>query len=81
MPPRVAAALIRWDQHGGAVRVTRGAVLRVEDANILAVLRSDPALAPLLGELISAQAVVVTEANLPKALAALKDLGYEVRTD
>ena len=29
VPPRVAAGLTRWDQHGGAVRIQRGAVLRV----------------------------------------------------
>ncbi len=42
LPPRVASALARWGQHGGAVRVNKGAVLRVEDASILAALRSRP---------------------------------------
>jgi hypothetical protein len=81
VPARVSAALARWEQHGGAVRVTRGAVLRVEEAAILATLRSDSALAPLLGDLLSAQAVVVPEANLSRVMTALKELGYEIRGD
>jgi hypothetical protein len=80
-PAKVAAALTRFDELGGAVRVSRGAVLRVEDANALATLRADPAIARLLGELISAQAVLVSEANLERLLSALKDSGYTVRLD
>jgi hypothetical protein len=81
VPARVAAALARWDQHGGAVRVTRGAVLRVEDASILATLRSDPAVAAALGDLLSAQAAIVREADLPKLLKALEELGYTVKAE
>ena len=81
VPPRVVSALTRWDQHGGAVRVSQGAVLRVEDASILAALRADPAIAPLLGDLLSAQAVLVKEANLPRLLAAIQEMGYTVKPD
>ena len=81
VPPRVAAALARWDQHGGAVRITRGAVLRVEDASILAALRADAAVAPLLGDLLSAQAALVSEADLPKLLKALDELGYTAKVE
>ncbi len=80
LPPRVATALARWEEHGGAVTITRGAVLRVEDASILAALRADPTLAPLLGDLLSAQAVLVRERDLPQLLKALDELGYTVRT-
>jgi hypothetical protein len=76
LPARVAASLTRWGQHGGSVRISKGAVLRVEEADILAKLRSDSAIGPLLGDLISAQAVLVTEANLPQVLKALDQLGY-----
>ena len=81
LPARVATALSRWDQQGGTVRITRGAVLRVEDASTLAALRADPAIAPLLGELISAQAVVVSQAKLPQLLKALTATGYTVTED
>ncbi|MCX7671565.1 MAG: helicase-associated domain-containing protein, partial [Anaerolineae bacterium] len=81
VPARVAAALARWDQHGGAVRITRGAVLRVADAAILSALRADATIAPLLGDLLSAQAVIVREADLPPLLQALAELGYTVKTD
>ena len=81
VPPRVAAALARWDQHGGAVRITRGAVLRVEDASILAALRADAAVAPLLGDLLSAQAALVSEADLTKLLKALDELGYTAKVE
>jgi hypothetical protein len=81
LPARVAAGLTRWGQHVGSVRINRGAVLRVEDADTLAQLRSDPAVVPLLGDLISAQAVLVSEANLPKLLDILDQLGYAVKVE
>ncbi len=81
VPARVAAALDRYDQLGGALRVTRGAVLRVTDASMLGTLRGDPAIAPLLGEIISAQAVVIPEANVSRVLALLQDSGYTVKLD
>ena len=43
--------------------------------------RADPAIAPLLGRLISAQAVLVSEANLPRLLAIVQDTGYTVKSD
>ena len=81
VPPRVEAALMRFDQHGGAVRITRGAVLRVDDASILSALRADAVIAPLLGDLLSAQAVVVREADLPRLLKALEELGYAAKIE
>ena len=81
VPPRIASALARWSQQGGAVRINRGAVLRVEDAAILAGLRADPVIAPLLGELLSAQAVLIRETDLPGLLAVLAESGYTVRVD
>ena len=81
VPARVAAALGRYDQLGGALRVTRGAVLRVPDASMLGTLRADPTIAPLLGEIISAQAVIIPEANVPRVLALLQDSGYTVKLD
>ena len=81
LSPRVATALARWGQHSGTVRISKGAVLRVEDASILAALRADPAIAPLLGELLSAQAVLVSETNLPRLLAIVQETGYTVKSD
>lgn len=78
VPPKVASALERYDQLGGEVRVTRGAVLRVADAATLAALRADALIAPLLGDLISAQAVIVPEKHVDRLLAILKDSGYTV---
>jgi hypothetical protein len=81
LPPKIEAGLLRFDQHGGAVRINRGAVLRVEDANMLAALRADPIIAPLLGDLLSAQAALVKEVDLPRLLAALTELGYTTKVD
>jgi hypothetical protein len=81
LPARVTAGLTRWGQHTGSVRISKGAVLRVEDADTLAKLRSDPAVVPLLGDLISAQAVLVSEANLPRLLAILDQLGYAAKVE
>lgn len=92
VPSRVSAGLMRWAEQtraatagprgeGIPVRITRGAVLRVTDAAALAALRADPVVAPLLGELLSAQAVLVKEAHLPRLLAALTELGYTARVE
>jgi hypothetical protein len=81
LSPRVASALARWGQQSGTLHISKGAVLRVEEASILASLRADPAIAPLLGELISAQAVLVSEAHLPRLLAIVQDTGYTVKSD
>lgn len=81
VPPHVMAAVARWDQQGGAVRVTRGAVVRVAEAALLSALRADAEIAPLLGDLLSAQAAVVREADLPKLLKALEASGYTVKVD
>jgi hypothetical protein len=81
VPERLSTGLERWDQHHGAVRVSRGAVLRVDDAATLGLLRADPVVRNLLGELLSAQAVLVSEANLPRVLAALQELGYSVKVE
>lgn len=78
LPPKVVAAVQRYEQLGGQVRITRGAVLRVADANVLSALRSDPLIAPYLGELLSAQAVIVHEANLERLVAILRDSNYTV---
>jgi hypothetical protein len=78
VPPKVAGALERYDQLGGEVRMTRGAVLRVADAATLAALRADSLIAPMLGDLISAQAVVVPEKHVDRLLAILRDSGYTV---
>jgi len=56
-------------------------VLRVEDASTLAALRGDPVIAPLLGDLLSAQAVLVSDADLPRLLKALEELGYTARVE
>jgi hypothetical protein len=81
LPARVASGLSRWGEHSGSVRVSKGAVLRVEDADILAKLRADAEVAPLVGDLISAQAVLISEANLPGILRILDQLGYVVKVD
>jgi hypothetical protein len=78
LPAKVDAALLRWDQHRGSVRVSKGAVLRVEDAAVLGIMRSDSVIGPLLSDLLSPQAVLVSEANLPKILAVLQELGYAI---
>ena len=81
LPPRIASSLTRWGQASGTVRISKGAVLRVEDASVLAALRADSAIAPLLGELISAQAVLVSATNLPRLLTIIQETGYTVKSD
>jgi hypothetical protein len=81
VPPKVAAAISRFGEMGGEVRLTRGAVLRVADAAMLATLRADPAIGPLLGDLLSAQAVLVPDTHLVRLQTLLKESGYNVQLD
>jgi hypothetical protein len=76
VPPKVAEAMQRWHKRGGTIRLERGVILRVGDPETLAALRRQPALAPLLGEALGPQAVLVPQANIQRVRAWLVEQGY-----
>ena len=71
-------AIERYGQLGDTCELVASgfACRRCEYARVL--LRSDPAIAPLLGDLISAQAVIIPEAHIERVLAVLRDSGYQI---
>jgi hypothetical protein len=82
IPVAVSEGLKRASQTGGQkIRLTRSVVLRVAEAATLAALRGDAKIAPLLGDLISAQAVLVPEEHRKTILDALNELGYGVQEE
>jgi hypothetical protein len=76
VPLKALEALQRWHQRGGAIRLERGVILRVDHPDTLAALRRHPALAPLLGEALGPQAVLVPQANIQRVRHWLVEQGY-----
>ncbi len=76
LPPKVAEAMQRWHKRSGAIRLERGVILRVDAPETLAALRRQPALAPLLGEVLGPQAVLVPQANIQRVHRWLVEQGY-----
>jgi hypothetical protein len=76
LPPKVAEAIQRWHKRSGAIRLERGVILRVDAPETLAALRRQPALAPLLGEALGPQAVLVPQANIQQVRRWLIEQGY-----
>jgi hypothetical protein len=76
LPPKAAEAIQRWHKRSGAIRLERGVILRVDAPETLAALRRQPALAPLLGEVLGPQAVLVPPANIQQVRRWLVEQGY-----
>jgi hypothetical protein len=80
LPPKTAEAIQRWHKRSGAIRLERGVILRVDAPETLAALRRQPALAPLLGEALGPQAVLVPQANIQQVRRWLIEQGYMEET-
>ncbi len=76
LPSKAAEAMQRWHKRGGAIRLERGVILRVDSPETLAALRRQPALAALLGEVLGPQAVLVPQANIQQVRRWLVEQGY-----
>ena len=76
VPPKAAEAMQRWHKRGSAIRLEQGVILRVDAPETLAALRRQPALAPLLGEALGPQAVLVPQANIQRVRRWLVEQGY-----
>jgi len=75
VPPSLARALERWEQHGAQARLEALVVLRVTTPEVLQALRASRA-ARYLGEPLSPTAVASKPGTAGKVLAALAELGY-----
>jgi hypothetical protein len=75
-PLTVLEALHQWGQRRDTVKFERVTLLRVSDPQILAELRGQPVLAPLLGEALGAGAIVAPADKVSEIRRILIELGY-----
>jgi hypothetical protein len=74
VPPALARALQRWDEHGGEARLQRMNVLRLASPELLAALRASRA-SRWLGDLLGPTAIAVKPGAEEKVLEVLFELG------
>ena len=75
VPPSLAKALERWEDHGSEARLERVLILRLRSPEMMQALRSSRA-ARYLGDPLGPTAVVVKPGAAEKVLAALAEMGY-----
>jgi hypothetical protein len=82
VPPSLAKALERWQEHGTEAFMEKVMILRVRTPDMLNVLRASRA-ARFLGEPLGPTAVIVKPEAREKVLAILAEMGYlgEARLD
>ncbi len=76
VPASVLDGLRRWHDRSGAIWLEQGVVLRVDRPETLKALRQDRAIAPLLGDVLGPQAVLVPRANVSRVRRWLAEQGY-----
>jgi hypothetical protein len=76
VPARVSDGLGVWQERSGSARLEQGVVLRVNRSETLKALRQDPDIAPLLGEVLGPQAVLVPRPNVKQVRRWLVEQGY-----
>ncbi len=75
VPPSLARAMERWDEHGSEVRLEQMVVLRVASEEILQILRKSRA-SRFLGEPLGLTTVAIKQGAIDKVLNVLAELGY-----
>lgn len=75
VPPSVAKALQRWQEHGTEARLERLLVLRLRTPDMLNMLRASRA-ARFLGEPLGPTAVIVKPEAQEKVLSILAEMGF-----
>jgi hypothetical protein len=76
VPAKVLDDLRRWYERSGSIRLEQEVVLRVDHPETLQALRRDSAIAPLLGEVLGPQAVLIPRANVRLVRRWLMAHGY-----
>ncbi|OGO42990.1 MAG: hypothetical protein A2Z04_07660 [Chloroflexi bacterium RBG_16_57_9] len=82
LPPTIETVVKAWGKYYGEVTLEQVTLLRVQDEKVLAELRQDPEIGPLLKRFIANDAMaVVKEGKLERLEAALREKGVEVKRD
>jgi hypothetical protein len=76
VPARVLEGLRIWQERSGSARLEQRVVLRVNRPETLKALRQDPDIAPLLGQELGPQAVLVPRPNVKQVRRWLVEQGY-----
>jgi hypothetical protein len=77
VPPSLVKALERWDEHGSQARLEKAVVLRLNNPDLLQVLRSSRA-ARFLGDPLGPTTIIVKPGATQKVMEVLAELGYLV---
>jgi len=80
VPPSLAQALERWDEHGVEVRMEKMVVLRLGSPEVLQVLRKSRA-ARFLGDPLGPTAISVQANAWEKVISILAEMGYLCAVD
>lgn len=75
LPPSLASALRRWEQHGAEARLEQALVLRLSSPDLLQKLRNSRA-ARFLGDPLGPATVIVKPGAGQKVLDILAEMGY-----
>jgi hypothetical protein len=75
VPPSLAKALDRWEEHGSEARLERALILRLRSPEMLQALRNSRA-ARYLGDPLGPTTVIVKPGAGEKVIAALVEMGY-----
>lgn len=75
-PLKVVETLRTWGARQGTVQIERATLLRLKYENLVAELRQNSSLRPLLGEVIGPKTILVPPENVQEVRRLLAELGY-----
>ena len=78
VPPSLAEALARWEQHGAEANAVEMLVLKLKSPELLETLRKSPKASRYLGEALGPAAVEVRRRDWEKLRAAMAEMGILV---
>jgi hypothetical protein len=75
VPPSLAKALDRWEEHGSEARLERALILRLRSPEMLQALRNSRA-ARYLGDPLGPTTIIVRPGAGEKVIATLAEMGF-----
>jgi len=75
-PLKVVETLRTWGKRQDTARIEQATLLQLKDERLVAELRENPALRPLLGEVIGPKTVLIPAQNVAEVRRILTELGY-----
>lgn len=76
VPDAVLTRIREWASRRGRARMTRAVLLEADSPEVLAEIRADPEVGPLLGDAVGPACVRVPEAHLRRVEALLRSKGF-----